>query len=201
MASKKYKIVYPIVGVIPGVLVFCLSQYVWFGDLFYSFCFGIMASGYSLVIARMILQLVDRHYDPKTWQVSFYGLMACGGWTGGVLCESWGWTSLWMCVLATGLVLCFGTRWLKDDNNDGIPDIFQNLDKHDKKEVLDAKYMYENMIFKRKGDTLDGEPDQTRPLCLCGGKALTVKEAMDNGFDQAAQSGIDYIDGLFAAKK
>ncbi|MFA6934679.1 MAG: hypothetical protein WCR70_05360 [Sphaerochaetaceae bacterium] len=197
MATKKYKIVYPIVGIILGAVIFGLCQFVWLGDLFYSICFGILASGYALVLARVIMHLIDKDNGPKTWQISFYGLMACGGWTGGVLCESWGFTSLWMCVLATGLVLCFGTRWLKDENEDGIPDVFQKLEKE---EALDAQYMYEHMIFKRKNDRLDGEPDQTRPLCLCGGKALTIKEAMDGGYDQAAGLGIEYIDGLYAAK-
>lgn len=196
--TNKFKITYPIAGVVPAAIVFVLCFTTWIGDLFYSACFAVMAAGYSLVIARMVLDIIEKDWAPKTWQISFYGLMACGGWTGGVLCESWGWTSMWMCVTATGLLLCFGTRWLKDENGDGIPDIFQHLDKD---ESLDAKYMYEHMMFKRVDDKLDGEVDQKRPLCLCNGKAMTVKEAMDSGYDDAAQLGIEYIDALYAKNR
>lgn len=188
---KKYKITYPLAGAIPAIAAFVYFFLVQKVGAFYSGCFAVLAGSTGLVTARVIMQnLIDGHNDPKTWQVNIYAMVAIGGWTGAIFAETWGWTSLFMCMVACGMLLCFGTRFLKDEDGNGIPDIFEPR-------KVTAKYCYDHMLFALEDDKLGSKPDATRPLCLVDGKAYTAKEAKEAGYDDLAKTAIEYIDALF----
>ena len=195
---KKYKIVYPIVLVVPFVAMFLYMFMFQKVDLFYSLCFGALASGSAILISRIIMQnFVDGNNDPKTWQITIYGLVAIGGWVGAIFATTWGWTSVFLCMVACGLLLSFGTRFLKDEDGNGIPDIFERK----KKEEVTKEYMYQHMPFKLVDDKLGNPADHNRPICPSGNNAYTVNEALDKGLDDLAEKGIEYIDEIFAKKE
>lgn len=197
---KKYKITYPIVCVLPAVAMFLYMFLYQKVGVFYSVCFGVLAGGSAFLLARIILQnFIDGNNDPKTWQITIYGLVSVGGWVGAIFAETWGWTSIFLCMVACGLLLALGTRFLKDEDGNGIPDIFER--KREKKEEVSAEYMYDHMLFKLVDDKLGNPADHNRPLCVAGGQAYTVSEALAKGLDDLAGKGIEYIDGLFAVKK
>ena len=197
---KKYKIVYPIVLAVPFAAMFLYMFLYQKVNLFYSICFGALASGSALLLARVVMQnLVDGRNDPKTWQITIYGLVAVGGWVGAIFAETWGWTSIFLCMVACGLLLSFGTRYLKDEDGNGIPDIFER--KREPKEEVNKEYMYEHMLFKLVDDKLGNPADHNRPICPSGNNAFTVSEALDKGLEELAGKGIEYIDGLFAKKE
>ena len=193
---KKYKITYPLVCVIPAVAMFLYMLLYQKIDLFYSVCFGLLAGGSAFLVARIVLQnFVDGNNDPKTWQITIYGLVAVGGWVGAIFSETWGWTSFFLCMVACGLLLAFGTRFLKDEDGNGIPDIFER--KRSVKEEVTPQYMYDHMLFKLVDDKLGNPADHNRPLCPSGSLAYTVTEALEKGLDDLAEKGIEYIDALF----
>lgn len=191
MKITKYKVAYPLCGIIPLVTATLLLYLLDVMDLFYSICFGILAGATGLVLARVVMHLIDGDNDPKTWQITIYALVAIGGWVGAIFAETWGWTSLFMCMVASGLLMTFATRFLKDEDRNGIPDIFEG----DKK--VTAQYCYEHMLFALVDDKLGNEPDHKRPLCEHGGQAYSVKEATEAGLTELAEAGKKYIDSLF----
>ena len=195
MKLTKYKVVYPVAGAVPFIVAAAFFLFYGEAGLFYSVCFGVLAGATGLVIARMVMQcLIDGNNDPKTWQINIYAMVAVCGWIGAILAETWGWTSFFLCMVACGLLLCFGTRFLKDEDGNGIPDIFE-------RKKVTPQYLYDHMLFELKEDRLGNAADQMRPICLIGGKAYTVSEALEAGHTEAAEHGIEYIDGLFKAEE
>lgn len=193
---KKYKIVYPLATAIPAIAMLLLSLFALKFNLFYSACFAALAGATGFLLARVVmLNMVDSKNDPRTWQVNIYCAVAIGGWVGAIFAQTWGWTSVCLCMVCCGLLLALGTKYLKDEDHNGIPDIFEK--QREVKEEVSKGYMYEHMLFKLKGDKLGGQADHNRPLCASGNTAMTVREAIDKGLDSIAAEGIDYIDTLF----
>lgn len=194
---KKYKITYPIVCVLAFAAMFLYMFMFQNMGLFYSICFGLLAMGTAFLVSRVILQnFIDGNNDPKTWQITIYGLVAVGGWVGAIFSTTWGWCSIFLCMVACGLLLALGTRFLKDEDGNGIPDIFEKK----REEEVKPDYMYKHMLFKLEGDTLGNPADHNRPLCPYGNKAYTVEEALAKGLTDLAGEGINYIDALFVKK-
>ena len=104
-------------------------------------------------------------------------LLACGGWLGGILSTSWGWTTLWLAVMCIGILMALGTRFCKA--------------------VAEArtKNSLENTLrYQFVDDRLGGTPNLDKPLTLIvDGQALTVAEALKAGKTDAARKGRDYI--------
>ena len=190
--DSKYKITYPIAIIAPSVATFLVLFLGKRANLFYSLCYAASAALLVVLICRVVLHEIDKDNSLRTWQVTVYMAVTLGGWVGSILAKTWRSTSLWMCVMCSGLILTLGARFLKDENADGIPDIFQA-----KSTWMTEDYCVKHILYKFKDDVLGNDPDEGRPLCIVEGKAVTVEQARKLGYTSVADSGLEYIKSFF----
>lgn len=190
--KNKYLISYPVVGIISALVCFLPLILTNACPLLEIIFFSAAAGAVGILIARIILHETDEDNSLKTWQVTIYFALSIGGWICACLSQTWTWASIWLCVTMCGIILALGTRYLKDVNGDGIPDIFQ-----DKKDVYSVDFLKANLRFRFVDDKLGGKKDTSKPLCLVDGKTMTVNEAMTAGYMDVANQGIEYIRTLY----
>lgn len=194
MSKKTKMLVYPLAACVPMTATFLMCFLRWKLGWLYSVSYAAFIGGMGLMISRTLLHIFEGDNSLKTWCVNVSGLGACMTFFAVVQSETWGMFKVEVCATAFLALYCIGERFLPDKNCDGIPDIFQSKEKV--KRETSANFLYENMLFKLKGDVLGGEPDSTRPLCINNSHVYTVKQAMEEGYDELAKAGMEYIDDL-----
>ena len=178
MSVLRKKILIYLLSAIAGFLIAALVSVLAFDEsLLYALFFGLFGAAVSGMLARVVYHLSLKDYAPEMWQITIYMLLACGGWLGGILSTSWGWTTLWLSVMCIGILMALGTRFCKA--------VAEIRTKNSLEKTLRYQYV---------DDKLGGAPNLDKPLTLIvDGQALTVEEALKAGKTEAAIKGRDYI--------
>ena len=176
-AYQKKLLIYGIPAVLCCIAAALVAGLAFQVGILYSLFWGMFFGGAGATLARLVYHLYLKDYAPEMWQITIYMLLACGGWLGGILSTSWGWTTLWLAVMCIGILMALGTRFCKA--------------------VAEArtKNSLENTLrYQFVDDRLGGTPNLDKPLTLIvDGQALTVAEALKAGKTDAARKGRDYI--------
>ena len=173
---QKKLLIYGTVAVICCVSAALIAAFAFSEAATYAIFWGILGGGAGVTVARMAYHLYLRDYAPEMWQITIYMLLACGGWLGGILSSSWGWTTLWLSVMCIGILMALGTRFCRS--------------------VAEAKVknsLESTLRYHFVDDKLGGALDLNQPLCLVDKEAMTVEEAEKAGAIAAAQVGREYI--------
>lgn len=143
----------------------------------YAIFWGILFGGVGATLARLVYHLYLKDYAPEMWQITVYMLLACGGWLGGILSTSWGWTTLWLAVMCVGILMALGTRFCKAVA-----------------EARTKNSLERTLRYQLVDDMLGGAPNLDKPLTLIlDGQPLTVEEALNAGKTEEARKGREYI--------
>ena len=175
-AYQKKLLIYGLSAAICCIIAALLAGLVFNADVSYSVFWGIFAGGVGVTLSRLVYHLFLKDYAPEMWQITIYMLIACGGWLGGILSSSWGWTTLWLSVMCIGILMSLGTRFCRSVAEAKI------------KNSLESSLRYHFV-----DDKLGGALDLNQPLCLVDKEAMTVEEAEKAGAIAAAQLGREYI--------
>ena len=174
---QKKLLIYGIPAVLCCIIAALIAGLVFHSGVFYSIFWGILFGGIGSTAARLIYHLYLRDYAPEMWQITIYMLLACGGWLGGILSTSWGWTTLWLAVMCIGILMALGTRFCKIVA-----------------EVKTRNSLESTLRYQYVDDKLGGSPNLDKPLTVVvDGQALTVEEALKAGKTEAAKKGREYI--------
>ena len=143
----------------------------------YAIFWGMLAGGLGAIVSRLAYHLYLKDYAPEMWQITIYMLLACGGWLGGILSSSWGWTTFWLSLMCIGILMALGTRFCR------------SVAEERTKNSLES-----TLRFQFVDDRLGGTPNLDKPLTLIlDGQALTVEEALKAGKTEEARKGREYI--------
>lgn len=174
---QKKLLIYGLSGILCCIIAALVSGLVFATGVQYAIFWGILFGGIGVTVSRFIYHLYLKDYAPEMWQITIYMLLACGGWLGGILSTSWGWTTLWLSVMCIGILMALGTRFCKA--------VAEIRTKNSLEKTLRYQYV---------DDKLGGAPNLDKPLTLIvDGQALTVEEALKAGKTEAAIKGRDYI--------
>ena len=149
---------------------------------FYSVCWGLLASGYGFIVARVGFHLYLKDNSAEMWQVTIYWAFAVTGWLIAILSNSWTMTSIGIANLVGFLMMSLGTRFIKYAGDW----IKAAVDK-------DLEFYVENSRWKFIGDDIDSGEDTDRALCSVNGNPLTIAEAKKQGYVKEAEEGIAYL--------
>ncbi len=174
---QKKLLIYGIPGILCCIVAALVAGLVFDTGAMYAVFWGVFFGGLGVTVSRLVYHLVLKDYAPEMWQIEIYMLLSCGGWIGAVLATSWGYVSLWLCVMAIGILMALGTRFCKA--------------------VAEAKVrssLEVTLRYRYIDDKLGGTPDLDHPLTVIkDGQPLTVEEAEKAGEKKAAESGREYI--------
>ena len=183
-AYQKKLLIYGIPAVICCIAAALIAGLVFDQGVLYSIFWGIFASGIGATLARLGYHLYLKDYAPEMWQIEIYMLLACGGWLGGMLSASWGWTTFWLSLMCIGIIMALGTRFCR-----AVAEVKV-------KNSLEATLRYEYV-----DDKIGGSPNLDAPLTMIkDGTALTVEEALKAGEIEAAKKGREYIKRITEGK-
>ena len=183
-AYQKKLLVYGIPAAVCCITAALVAWLAYGTGLAYALFWGIFAAGIGATVARLVYHLCLRDYAPEMWQIEVYMVLACGGWLGGILSASWGWTTLWLAVMAGAILMALGTRFCKEVA-----------------EVRTKNSLERTMRYQLSEDRLGGTPNLDRPLTLVvNGQALTVEEALKAGKTEEAMKGREYIRKIMEGK-
>ncbi len=181
---QKKLLIYGIPGVLCCIIAALLAGLVFSSCLAYSIFWGILFGGVGTTLARLVYHIYLKDYAPEMWQITIYMLLACGGWLGGILSSSWGWTTLWLSVMCIGILMAVGTRFCKAVA-----------------EVRTRNSLESTLRYQLVDDKLGNSPNLDKPLTLkVDGQALTVEEALKAGKIEEARKGRDYIRKITGGK-
>lgn len=174
---QKKLLIYGLSGILCCIIAALVSGLVFATGALYAIFWGILFSGIGVTVSRLIYHLYLKDYAPEMWQITIYMLLACGGWLGGILSSSWGWTTLWLSVMCIGILMALGTRFCKA--------VAEIRTKNSLEKTLRYQYV---------DDKLGGAPNLDKPLTVkVDGQALTVEECLKAGKTEEAKKGRDYI--------
>lgn len=151
----------------------------------YSLSWGAFFGGVGLVLSRTLYHIYTDDNAPSMWQASIYGLVACLGWLGAILCASYTWLFVWIATITGMGLMVVGVRFI-----DGWWLIKSIKAKADESCV---ESLAETLKYKFKDDDPSKGEDTSRPLCAVNGKILTCVEADAEGFGAIAADGRTYI--------
>ena len=181
---QKKLLIYGIPAVLCCIIAALVSGLAFHAGALYAIFWGMLFGGSGATLARLIYHLYLKDYAPEMWQITVYMLLACGGWLGGILSTSWGWTTLFLAVMCVGILMALGTRFCKAVAEVRI------------KNSLEATLRYEYV-----DDKLGGSSNLDKPLTVVkNGTALTVEEALKAGETEAAKKGREYIKKITEGK-
>lgn len=150
----------------------------------YAIFWGMLFCALGATVARVVYHLSLKDYAPEMWQITVYILLACAGWTGGILSTTWGWTTFSLSLMCVGILMAVGTRFCKSV---AVTKVKSSLE-------YTLRYQFMN-------DVLGGTPNLDAPLTLIlNGRALTVDEAEKAGKTEAAEKGRAYIKKITEGK-
>ena len=173
---QKKLLIYGIPATLCCIIAALVSGLAFHTGALYAIFWGILFGGLGTTVARLGYHLYLKDYAPEMWQISIYMILACGGWLGGILSSSWGWTTLWLSVMCIGILMALGTRFCKA--------VAEARTKDSLEKTLRYRYV---------DDKLGGTLDLDAPLCKVDKEAMTVEEAEKAGAIAAAQAGREYI--------
>ena len=175
--NQKKLLIYGIPAVLCCIIAALVTGLALHEGVLYAIFWGVLFGGSGATVSRLIYHLYLRDYAPEMWQITIYMLLACGGWLGGILSSSWGWTTLWLAVMCIGILMALGTRFCKAVA-----------------EVRTRNSLESSLRYKFSEDRLGGTPNLDEPLTLIvDGQALTVEEALKAGKTEEARKGREYI--------
>ena len=176
-AWQKKLLIYGITGVLCCIIAALVSGLALGETPLYAIFWGLLFGALGVTLSRLIYHLVLKDYAPEMWQITVYMLLACGGWLGGILSTTWGWTTLSLSVMCIGILMAVGTRFCRA--------VAVTKVKNSLEYTLRYQYM---------DDVLGGTPNLDKPLTtVINGTALTVAEAEKAGKTDAAEKGRRYI--------
>lgn len=177
------KLVYPIAAGASAVLTFGVFFIFAHAGVFYSLCWAIFAASMAVTIARAVLHIVKKDYSAEMFQVTIYMLLACAGWLGAILADTWGFTTVSLAIMLCAIMMAVGTRFIRG-----------------RALLLKLK---STLVYKPMGDVIGGEPDTDRPLILKeDGTAVTLAEAEKLGLDKdEIAEGISYLKEIIVNTK
>ncbi len=150
--------------------------------VFYSICWGMLAFGYSTVIARIGFHLFLKDNSPEMWQITIYQFLAVTGWLIAIISNTWAIASVGIAILVGFLMMSLGTRFI-EYASDWVK---VALDK-------DLAFYVENSRWKFLGDDIKAGEDTARPICSVNGNPLTVAEAKSQGYVKESEDGLAYL--------
>ena len=167
-AYQKKLLIYGVSAAFCFITASLLSGVVFSTETAYAFFWGILSGGIGVTVARLVYHLVLKDYAPEMWQITVYMLLSCGGWLGGILATSWGWTTFWLSVMCVGIIMAAGTRFCRRVSETRVQNSLETT----------LRYRYID-------DKLGGTPDLDSPLTVVvNGQALTVEEAENEFTDE-----------------
>lgn len=179
----KYKYLFYLgVALLFFAAVFLICIFTTSEGVFYSICWGILASGYSLVAARIGFHLSLNDNSPEMWQVTIYMFLAVTGWLIAILASSYALTSVGIAMVAGFLMMSLGTRFIKNAG-DWIKEAVGN----------DISFYVENTRWKFIEDDVKKGEDTDRALCSVNGNPLTIAEAKAQGYVKESEEGMAYL--------
>lgn len=151
----------------------------------YSCSWGLFFGATGAVLARTIFHLYLEDFKAEMWQVSIYGLIACLGWLGCILCASYTWLFVWIALIVGMGLMLVGVRFI-----DGYIANRENAPK-------DTDSILASLINTRRYRFIEDDPSKgenlEKPVCLVDNKALTVAEAEAEGYVKVARKGKSYL--------
>ena len=179
----------------------------------YSVCWAFLFGGVALIIARIVLHEVKHVADAEDYAVDVYLALACGGWLGLILTDTWLGVSVFGALLVGAALMALGVRFLDPvaEGDVTVPapvaekeTVFhvrgKKADKHkDNESELD--FLKRTLRFRFVDDNMDNPPATDQPICEVDGEPLTCDEADARGFGAKAGEGIEYCKMVLAKKK
>ena len=183
-ATKLKSLLYAGLASLASIVAFLICFFGLKQGWVYSLSWGLLFGGVGLVLARTLFHIYTDDCSPVMWQVSIYGLVACGGWLGAILCLSYTWLFVWIALITGMILMVVGVRfidgwWLCRKPASGAESYVASLEETQK--------------FKFKEDDPAKGIDESRPLCAVNGKFLTCVEADAEGYGAIAADGRKYL--------
>lgn len=179
-SGQKKLIIYGSAALVCGIIAAVVAAVPFRTGAAYAIFYGGFGAAVGGVLARTAYHIILKDYAPEMWQISIYLLVASAGWLGAVLALSWGWVSLWLSVMCIGILMAVGTRFCKSVAKTRV-----------------SASLETTLRYRLSGDKLDGKALVDSPLTVVKDNvALTVAEAENQGFKDAAKKGRDYIKSL-----
>ena len=120
-------------------------------SVWYSLFWGAFGTAAAVIITRCIYHCATGDNSAEMWAISIYGVVADLGWLVGILTESYSVATIGIVILAAGMMMALGTRFVGKDGAKV---------KRAEVETLLAK----TLRYRYMGDVIDGEVDIRRPL-------------------------------------
>lgn len=178
--KQKSLLVYGLSGAAGALIASLVAGLAFDEGLQYSIFWGMLGAGVGVTCARIVWHLALKDYAPEMWQISIYMLVACGGWLGGILSTTWGWTSVSLAVMAAAILMALGTRFCRIVA-----------------EARVASSLERTLRYRLVDDRLGGVENLDAPLIKVDGNALTVEEAVKAGVAaDRIKAARDYIEKL-----
>lgn len=151
-------------------------------SVWYSLFWGAFGTAAAVIITRCIYHCATGDNSAEMWAISIYGVVADLGWLVGILTESYSVATIGIVILAAGMMMALGTRFVGKDGAKV---------KRAEVETLLAK----TLRYRYMGDVIDGEVDIRRPLVIAEGvkDPMTVEEAYKSGYEKEAEDAMSYI--------
>lgn len=178
---KRKTLIYGVAGLVGFAVSAMVSYFAFIETVLYSLFFGFFGFGVCAVIARTIYHLCVEDNTPRMWGVSIDMLISCAGWLIAVLSTGILLTSVGLAVVALGIVMAYGNRFV--GGKEAKMDVAETKTK-DLRATLRYQFISDDPAY--------GE-DITKPLCSIDGKALTYDEAYAMGYGAQAADALEYI--------
>lgn len=151
-----------IFGLISGLVYHYLPLYV--------FMWSVFGGLLGHCISRVVLHIYYKDNSPKMWHVTIFHFVTAFGVLGLIMCNTFGGAAVASAVIAIGIMMTLGVRFV---NYRGGTDLIYHIERE--------------MRYYPVGDLPTEIEDENRPLIPYGEERLTIYEAEERGFKDAAQ--------------
>ncbi len=149
-------------GLLSGLVLHYLPLYV--------FMWSVFGGLLGHCISRVVLHIYYKDNSPKMWHVTIFHFVGTFGVLGLIMCNTIGGAAVSTAVIAIGAMMTLGVRFV---NYRGGTDLIYHIERE--------------MRYYPVGDLATEVEDTNRPLIPYGEEALTIYEAEQRGFKDAAR--------------